>query len=69
MTETTYGVAGMTCENCVRLITKQVTRIDGVTAVQVDLGGGRVTVLGEGYADQAVRAAINGAGYRVTDEA
>ena len=41
-------------------------RFAGVTAVDVDLAGGRMTV--EGDADEAaVRAAVEEAGYRVVD--
>jgi copper chaperone CopZ len=67
MSETTYSVAGMSCDNCVRAITREVTGVVGVTAVRVDLGNGQVTVLGEGYADAAVRAAIDEAGYDIVD--
>ncbi len=65
MSETTYSVAGTTCDHCVRAITREVTGVVGVTAVRVDLGSGEVTVLGDGYDDAAVRAAIGEAGYEV----
>ncbi|MFZ5851033.1 MAG: heavy-metal-associated domain-containing protein [Actinomycetota bacterium] len=66
MSETTYRVEGMTCEHCVQSVTKEVTRVDGVDAVKVDLAAGQVTVTGTGFADAAVRAAIDEAGYTVT---
>jgi copper chaperone CopZ len=40
--------------------------VPGVTAVEVDLAGGRVTVQGDA-ADAAVRDAVAEAGYRVVD--
>ena len=33
----TYAVAGMTCEHCVRSVTEEVSEVPGVTAVEVDL--------------------------------
>ena len=64
----TYAVAGMTCEHCVRSVTEEVSEVPGVTAVQVDLAGGRVTVQGDAD-DAAVRAAVAEAGYQVVDAA
>lgn len=66
MSETSYRVEGMTCEHCVQTVTREVTRIDGVDAVKVDLAAGQVTVAGTGYDDAVVRSAIEGAGYTVT---
>jgi copper chaperone len=62
----TYAVAGMTCEHCVRSVAEEVSEVPGVTAVEVDLAGGRVTVQGEAD-DAAVRDAVAEAGYRVVD--
>ena len=63
MTTTTYQVTGMTCGHCVQAVTTEVSAIDGVTEVQVDLESGRVDVTGEGVTDEAVRAAVDEAGY------
>jgi copper chaperone len=63
MTTTTYQVTGMTCGHCVQAVTTEVSAIDGVTDVQVDLESGRVDVTGEGVTDEAVRAAVDEAGY------
>ncbi|AXB44828.1 heavy-metal-associated domain-containing protein [Amycolatopsis albispora] len=66
MTETTYAVTGMTCEHCARSVTEEVTKISGVTKVDVDLAGGAVTVTSENGVDDAeVRAAVDEAGYAV----
>jgi copper chaperone len=62
----TYGVAGMTCEHCVRSVTEEVSEVPGVTAVEVDLAGGSMTVQGDPD-DDAVRAAVAEAGYEVVD--
>ena len=63
---TTYSVKGMTCEHCVRSVTDEVSEVPGVTAVDVDLESGRVTVSSDQPVDDgAVRAAVSGAGYEV----
>ena len=63
MSTTTYQVTGMTCGHCVQAVTTEVSAIDGVTDVQVDLESGRVDVTGESVTDEAVRAAVDEAGY------
>ena len=67
MTETTsqtYVVTGMTCEHCVNSVTEEVSAIDGVTDVQVDLATGGLTVSSSGpVEDAAVAAAVDEAGY------
>ncbi len=65
MQTTTYSVPGMSCEHCRVAITGAVGRVHGVRSVDVDLDARRVTVDGAGYADEAVRAAIDEAGYDV----
>ena len=60
----TYTVTGMTCEHCVRSVTEEITEIDGVTDVAVDLPTGAVTVTSDGPLDETqVRAAVEEAGY------
>jgi copper chaperone len=66
MTTATYTVAGMTCEHCVRAVTAEVSRLEGVTNVDVDLASGRVTVESDGpLAAADVAAAVDEAGYEV----
>jgi copper ion binding protein len=65
MSTSTYQVTGMTCGHCVQAVTTEVSAIDGVTDVQVDLASGRVDVTGENVTDEAVRAAVDEAGYAV----
>jgi copper chaperone CopZ len=61
----TYSVPGMSCEHCRTAITAEVTRVAGVESVEVDLVTKRVVVGGDGVSDDAVRAAIDEAGYDV----
>ena len=64
MATTTYAVTGMTCAHCVRAVTEEVSRIEGVTGVTVDLPTGALTVTSPGPVD---RAAVEEAGYRLAD--
>lgn len=65
----TYAVTGMTCENCVKHVTTELTEIDGVTGVSVDLnseGTSHVTVTSDQPVPADVaHAAIDEAGYSV----
>jgi copper chaperone len=66
MTSATYTVTGMTCGHCVQAVSTEVGRVAGVSAVQVDLAAGAVTVTSDAPVDeQAVRAAVDEAGYEV----
>ena len=60
-----YTVQGMTCAHCVLSVREEVSEVSGVSAVDVDLASGRLTVTGEGVDEQAVRAAVADAGYEV----
>lgn len=67
MTTNTYLVNGMTCGHCVGSVTEELTALDGVNAVNVDLvAGGTSTVTVESTTPldaKAVAAAIDEAGY------
>jgi copper ion binding protein len=66
MTTTTYQVKGMTCGHCVSAVSEELRRIDGVSDVEVDLATGNVVVSSEApIEDEAVRAAVDEAGYEV----
>jgi copper chaperone len=58
-----YLVTGMSCGHCVVAVTAEVTKVAGVTGVDVDLDAGLVHVHGGGVDDAAVVAAIDEAGY------
>ena len=66
MSKTTYTVTGMTCGHCVTSVTEEISEIDGVTDVAVDLPTGAVTVTStEPVNDADVRSAVEEAGYRL----
>jgi copper chaperone len=56
---------GMSCDDSGASVTEEVQQVDGVTAVVVDLEAGRVTVQGQGFSGEALRAAVDEAGYEV----
>ena len=60
-----YRVTGMTCEHCVRAVREEVSAVDGVEEVEVELASGRLEVRGAAVADADVRAAVEEAGYAV----
>jgi copper ion binding protein len=60
----TFNVSGMTCSHCERAVTAEVSAIDGVSAVSVDLQGGSVTISADRPVERAaVAAAVDEAGY------
>lgn len=65
-TTSTFQVQGMSCGHCVNSVQSEVSAIDGVTAVDVDLASGQVTVTSDEPIDAvAVTAAVEEAGYEV----
>ena len=63
MNEFTYRVAGMSCGHCEQAVSTELQAVEGVEAVDVDLETKLVTVRGHDLDDQALRAAIDEAGY------
>ncbi|GIE79000.1 heavy metal transport/detoxification protein [Actinoplanes philippinensis] len=64
----TFTVKGMTCSHCVQSVTQELSALPGVTAVEVDLASGGVTVASDqALDDEAVRAAVDEAGYELAD--
>jgi copper chaperone len=60
-----YAVQGMTCGHCVLSVREEVSEVGGVSAVDVELASGRLTVTGRQVSDDAVRVAVAEAGYEV----
>ena len=62
-----FLVEGMTCAHCVRSVTEEVSAIDGVSDVAVDLHAGGVSTVTVSSATpvdaERVRAAVEEAGY------
>jgi copper chaperone CopZ len=61
---TTFTVTGMTCAHCQRAVTAEISAVDGVESVTVDLASGTVTVTAVQPVDRAdIAAAVDEAGY------
>lgn len=66
MSVETYTVKGMTCGHCVASVTSEVSKLDGVTKVDIDLATGSVTVESNHPVEPNVfAAAVEEAGYEV----
>jgi copper chaperone len=62
----TYTVSGMTCGHCVSSVTEELTALDGVAGVEVDLPTGAVIITSAAPLDgEAVRSAVSEAGYQL----
>ena len=63
----TFAVAGMTCSHCVSSVTEELTAIDGVEGVAVDLNPGALSTVvvtaSRPLGGDEVRAAVEEAGY------
>jgi copper chaperone CopZ len=67
MTNTlTYTVPGMHCGHCKAAVTEEVSQVEGVASVDIDLETKLVVVTGEGLDEGSIRAAIDEAGYEAT---
>ena len=64
----TYDVVGMTCAHCVSSVTAEVSALEGVSDVQVDLPTGKVRVTSEQpLATARLREAVEEAGYSLAN--
>lgn len=62
-TTLTYSVPGVSCEHCRAAITHEVTKVEGVESVEVDLDAKTVVVAGDPLDEVAIVAALDEAGY------
>lgn len=61
--EIIFTVAGMSCGHCKAAVEEEVGRVPGVESVSANFETKLVVVRGESLADEALRAAIDEAGY------
>jgi copper chaperone CopZ len=67
---TVYQVSGMTCGHCENAVSQEISALDGVTAVTAVAKTGEVTVTSTAALDEeAVRAAVDEAGYELVGRA
>lgn len=60
-----YNVRGMSCDHCAASVNEEVSEVEGVAGVTVDLASGRLEVTGAAISDERVRAAVEEAGYEL----
>ena len=66
MSTVTVTVTGMTCGHCASSVREEVGSIPGVTAVDVDLASGKVTIDSEQQVESdAIQSAVEAAGYQL----
>ncbi|PCG82763.1 copper-binding protein [Streptomyces sp. WZ.A104] len=67
---TVYQVKGMTCGHCEGAVSEEISEIAGVSSVKAVASTGRVTVESKApLAEEAVRAAVDEAGYELVGQA
>ncbi|MEV5237828.1 heavy-metal-associated domain-containing protein [Streptomyces cinnamoneus] len=67
---TVYTVTGMTCGHCEGAVAQELSALAGVTSVAAVAATGLVTVVSAGpLDDEAVRAAVDEAGYELAGRA
>ncbi|MDT9689131.1 cation transporter [Streptomyces sp. P9(2023)] len=67
---TVYEVKGMTCGHCEGAVSSEISEIAGVSSVTAVASTGKVTVVSEAPLDEeAVRAAVDEAGYELVGQA
>lgn len=59
-------IEGMSCGHCVMHVRSALEEVPGVKSAQVDLLERQALVEGDNLNDQALRAAVTDAGYRVS---
>lgn len=66
ITETTFGVFGMSCGHCQRKVEQDVKNLDGISDIQVDLKREQITVtFNSNLVDETkIKEAVKKAGYR-----
>ena len=62
----TLSIEGMTCSHCTARVTKALQAVKGVHSVAVSLEKKNAAIEGEGLVDNDLRAAVEDAGYQVT---
>ena len=68
MANATYEVSGMTCDHCVNAVKGELSQLEGVDEVEVELDSGKVSVTSSQRLEtDTVRSAVERAGYALRD--
>ena len=65
MKDITLAISGMSCGHCLNAVNKAIAAVPGVEIKSVQIGKAEVRVSDASGADQAVKAAVENAGYKV----
>lgn len=67
---TVFAVTGMTCGHCEGAVAEEIGELAGVHSVKAEAASGKVTVVSAAALDEeAVRAAVDEAGYELVGKA
>ncbi|MFH8792486.1 heavy-metal-associated domain-containing protein [Streptomyces sp. NPDC017941] len=67
---TVFAVTGMTCGHCEGAVAGEISDLGGVSSVEAEAATGKVTVVSDAPLDEeAVRAAVDEAGYELVGKA
>jgi copper chaperone len=61
----TYRVPAMHCDHCKAAVSAELSHVDGVESVKIDLDTKQVVVRGEQLDEHKLRLAIGAAGYEI----
>ncbi len=62
----TISIEGMHCQHCVAAVTEALNGVEGVEKVAVSLENNNAVVEGNGFADAALKEAVEDTGFDVT---
>ncbi|NOX20529.1 MAG: heavy-metal-associated domain-containing protein [Nitrospirae bacterium] len=65
MAEVTIKIDGMSCQHCVMRVKKAIDAVDGVSSSEVEVGSAKVVFDDSKTTEDAIKAAITQAGYKV----
>ncbi|MFN8653382.1 MAG: heavy-metal-associated domain-containing protein [Gemmatimonadales bacterium] len=65
MKDITLAISGMSCGHCLNAVNKAVAAVPGIEIKSVQMGRVEVRVPDGSSGDQAVKAAVENAGYKV----
>ena len=67
MSEAVLKIEGMSCQHCVMRVKKAISQLPGVTGSEVEIGNVKVTYDEAKVQEEALRKAVEEAGYKVTN--
>ena len=67
MSEATLKIEGMSCQHCVMRVKKVISQLPGVSDSQVDVGTAKITYDETKVQKDALRKAVEEAGYKVAN--